>query len=114
MPPWWPCPRTSVTFMPTIPIAASASLTTVSFSSRKIASIFLNMIHLLSSKSGISPFAVLTDIKAHLFFIFRNSQAYPAVEEFGKHKRYAECKRNRHYRGEGLHRELARVAIEQP
>src|SRR5687767_10770359 len=102
MPPWWPCPRTSVTFMPTIPIAASASLTTVSFSSRKIASIFLNIIYLLSSTSGVCPFTVLADIKAHLFFIFGHSQAHPAVQKLGKHKRYAECKCNGHHYGQGL------------
>ena len=37
---------------------------------------------------------MLTDIQAHLFFVFRNPQAHPTVQKFGKHKRYPEFEPN--------------------
>src|SRR4030042_4235679 len=113
MPPWRPCPPTSCTFMPTMPISGRASFTSLSFSSRIIASIFFVM--LLSPsivwRSRVSALAMLADIQPHLFFRFCDAQPHYFAQRF--------CDDDSEYHGEDdgghcadkLGHELARVAV---
>src|SRR5687768_6973415 len=86
MPPWRPCPRTSITFIPMIPISESASLTAINFSSRKMASIFFVMIDLLLYGLSVSPLTMFANVEPYFFFVFGDTQTHKPAQQLGEHK----------------------------
>src|SRR5512138_1362289 len=98
--------------MPMMPISYRASFTPLSFSSRKMASIFLVMLFLLLSGSGICPFAMLADIESNFLFIFSDPQSQPAMKEFGEHKGHTEGECNGDDYRKSLNEKLSGIAIE--
>src|SRR4029077_9782675 len=80
-----PCPRTSVTVMPAMPSAASASLTASTLSGRTIAFNSFTL-HPRSRCVDVRLFAVSREIDADLFIIPRCSKREDEGDDFQQHE----------------------------